>query len=72
MNPPPPDKPARRIWYPFTQAALDPRRLRVVRGEGACLIREEGSRIVDAVSSRWVNLHGHTHPRIAEAAETLL
>lgn len=56
-----------RIWHPFTQAALDPPPLRIVRGEGAYLIREDGSRIVDAISSWWVNLHGHAHPRIAAA-----
>src|SRR2546425_7341765 len=56
-----------RIWHPFTQAALDPSPLPVARGEGAYLILEDGRRIVDAVSSWWVNLHGHGHPRIAAA-----
>jgi adenosylmethionine-8-amino-7-oxononanoate aminotransferase len=56
-----------RIWHPFTQAALDPPPLPIARGEGAYLIRPDGSRIVDAISSWWVNLHGHAHPRIAAA-----
>ena len=56
-----------RIWHPFTQAALDPPPLRIARGEGAWLIREDGSRILDAISSWWVNLHGHANPRIAAA-----
>jgi adenosylmethionine-8-amino-7-oxononanoate aminotransferase len=59
--------PALRIWHPFTQAALDPPPLRVVRGEGAQLILEDGSRVVDAISSWWVNIHGHANPRIAAA-----
>ncbi len=56
-----------RIWHPFTQAALDPPPLRVVRGEGAWLIRDDGSRVLDAISSWWVTIHGHAHPRIAAA-----
>jgi adenosylmethionine-8-amino-7-oxononanoate aminotransferase len=71
MKPAPPDnfleKKPLRSWHPFTQAALDPPPLRIVRGEGAHLIREDGSRILDAISSWWVTLHGHAHPQIAAA-----
>ena len=56
-----------RIWHPFTQAALDLSPLRVVRGEGAYLYLDDGRRVIDAISSWWVNLHGHAHPRIAAA-----
>jgi adenosylmethionine---8-amino-7-oxononanoate aminotransferase len=37
-----------------------------VRGEGTYLIAEDGKRYIDAISSWWVNLHGHTHPYIVE------
>jgi adenosylmethionine-8-amino-7-oxononanoate aminotransferase len=37
-----------------------------VRGEGACLYDENGKRYIDAVSSWWVNIHGHAHPYIAQ------
>jgi adenosylmethionine-8-amino-7-oxononanoate aminotransferase len=56
-----------RIWHPFTNAALDAPPLHVVRAEGAYLYTKDGRRILDAVSSWWVNLHGHANPRIAEA-----
>lgn len=56
-----------RIWHPFTNAALDPPPLRVVRGEGVYLYTADGRKILDAVSSWWVNLHGHANPRIAAA-----
>jgi adenosylmethionine-8-amino-7-oxononanoate aminotransferase len=39
----------------------------VERGEGAWLVGEDGRRTLDAISSWWTNLHGHGHPRIAEA-----
>ncbi len=55
------------VWHPFTQHALEPAMKRIVRTEGAYLIDEEGSHIVDAISSWWVITHGHRHPAIMEA-----
>jgi adenosylmethionine-8-amino-7-oxononanoate aminotransferase len=58
---------ALQIWHPFTRAGVDPAPLRISRAEGAWLVTEDGRRILDGISSWWVNLHGHAHPRIAEA-----
>ncbi len=54
-------------WHPFTQEALDPAPIPIARGEGAYLYTREGRKILDAISSWWVNIHGHSHPRIAAA-----
>jgi adenosylmethionine-8-amino-7-oxononanoate aminotransferase len=61
--------PSRRlhIWHPFTQEALEPPPLAVSRAEGVYLYTEDGRRILDGISSWWVNLHGHAHPHIARA-----
>ncbi len=56
-----------RIWHPFTNSAVDPAPIEIVRAEGVWLYAKDGRRILDAVSSWWVNLHGHANPRIAEA-----
>jgi adenosylmethionine-8-amino-7-oxononanoate aminotransferase len=56
-----------RIWHPFTNAALDPPPLHVKRAEGVYLYTKDGRKILDAISSWWVNLHGHANPRIAAA-----
>jgi adenosylmethionine-8-amino-7-oxononanoate aminotransferase len=56
-----------RIWHPFTNSALDAPPLHVVRAEGVWLYTQDGRRILDAISSWWVNLHGHANPRIAAA-----
>ena len=56
-----------KIWHPFTQEALDPPPIRIVRAEGIYLHTADGRRLVDAISSWWVNLHGHGHPAIVEA-----
>ena len=55
------------IWHPFTQEALDPEPVAIERGEGVYLYTREGQKIMDAISSWWVNLHGHAHPAIAAA-----
>src|SRR5665648_479846 len=55
------------IWHPFTQHGLEEPPLAVVTGEGAWLTLEDGSRILDAISSWWVTLHGHANPEIANA-----
>src|SRR3954468_7731363 len=54
------------IWHPYMQmtTALPP--IPIVRGEGAYLYAEDGGRYIDAISSWWVNIHGHAHPYIAE------
>lgn len=54
------------IWHPYTQmkTALPP--IPIIRGEGAFLYDENGKKYIDAVSSWWVNIHGHAHPYIAE------
>jgi adenosylmethionine-8-amino-7-oxononanoate aminotransferase len=56
-----------KIWHPFTQAHLDPEPLGIVRAQGTHLYTADGRKIIDAISSWWVNLHGHCHPRIANA-----
>src|SRR5260221_8286019 len=56
-----------KIWHPFTNAALDPSPIFVERAEGVWLHMRDGRKILDAVSSWWVNLHGHANPRIAAA-----
>jgi adenosylmethionine-8-amino-7-oxononanoate aminotransferase len=58
---------ALRIWHPFTNSALDPPPLQVERTEGVYLHTKDGRKILDAISSWWVNLHGHANPRIAAA-----
>ena len=55
------------IWHPFTQDALDPEPVMVERAEGAYLYTKGRGRLVDGISSWWVNLHGHGHPHIADA-----
>src|SRR5688572_28944305 len=55
------------VWHPYTQMQTAPEPIGVVRGEGVYLYTESGRRILDGISSWWVNIHGHSHPRLNEA-----
>jgi adenosylmethionine-8-amino-7-oxononanoate aminotransferase len=54
------------IWHPYTQMKTALLPIPIVRGEGACLFDENGKKYIDAISSWWVNIHGHSHPYIAK------
>ncbi|EPP37996.1 Adenosylmethionine-8-amino-7-oxononanoate aminotransferase [Chlamydia avium] len=54
-----------KIWHPFTQPELDGDPIHIVRGEGPYLYTTTGETYLDAISSWWCNLHGHSHPYIA-------
>jgi adenosylmethionine---8-amino-7-oxononanoate aminotransferase len=53
------------IWHPFTQMLTSRLAIPIVRAKGAYLYAEDGTAYLDAISSWWVNLHGHAHPYIA-------
>ncbi|HLD10285.1 MAG TPA: adenosylmethionine--8-amino-7-oxononanoate transaminase, partial [Methylophilaceae bacterium] len=62
------------VWHPCTQMKshetlpLVP----IQRGEGVWLYDMDGKRYLDAVSSWWVNLFGHSNPRIKAAIKEQL
>lgn len=60
------ERDAKVIWHPFTQMKNAKPAIPIVRGEGALLFDENGKTFIDGVSSWWVNLHGHSHPYIAQ------
>lgn len=61
----------RVLWHPFTSMKewLEGDPLVIERAEGNYLFDTEGRRYFDAVSSLWVTVHGHSHPRIVAAIE---
>lgn len=63
------DRSLAAVWHPCTQmkhhATLP--LVPIVRGEGAWLIDADGRRLLDGISSWWVNLFGHCNPRINAA-----
>lgn len=61
------ERDSKAIWHPFTPLHGMEKPLMIERAEGVYLITDAGDKIIDAISSWWVNLHGHSHPHIAKA-----
>ena len=57
------------IWHPFTQHGLGEPIPEIARAEGAALYTADGTKIIDAISSWWVQTHGHCHPKIVAAIQ---
>src|ERR1051325_3204773 len=54
------------IWHPFSPIVGEPP-IVIRSAKGIYLVTEDGKKIIDGISSWWVNIHGHSHPTIAEA-----
>jgi adenosylmethionine-8-amino-7-oxononanoate aminotransferase len=55
------------IWHPFTPLRDAENPLLIKSASGVYLHTHDGRKIIDAVSSWWVNLHGHANPVLANA-----
>jgi adenosylmethionine---8-amino-7-oxononanoate aminotransferase len=73
------DRSLAAVWHPCTQMrhhlpGFDSQLplVPIVRGEGAWLVEESGRRLLDGISSWWVNLFGHCNPRINAALKEQL
>jgi adenosylmethionine-8-amino-7-oxononanoate aminotransferase len=55
------------LWHPTTQVATSPMPLQVRSARGCELELADGRRLIDAISSWWVTLHGHAESSIAAA-----
>lgn len=69
------EKDRKYLWHPYTQEKIAPLPIPIVGAKGVWLETEDGRKLLDGVSSWWVNTHGHSHPYLNEAlrkqAETL-
>jgi adenosylmethionine---8-amino-7-oxononanoate aminotransferase len=58
------------LWHPCSQMKDHEREMPMIpirAGTGAWLVDHDGRRYLDAISSWWVNLFGHSNPRINAA-----
>src|SRR5215470_670067 len=44
-----------------------PDQIPIISAQGVYLYREDGQRLLDGTSSWWVNIHGHSHPKLNAA-----
>ena len=55
------------VWHPYTQMLTRRTRCRSCAARASISITEDGRRLLDGISSWWVNIHGHSHPQLNEA-----
>ena len=55
------------LWHPYTNVAKPGPTFVVKEGEGVHITLEDGTRLIDAMSSWWCMMHGHRHPAITSA-----
>lgn len=61
------DKDKKFVWHPFTpQHPTIGDNILIEKAEGIYLHTSDGRKIIDAISSWWVNIHGHANQRIAK------
>lgn len=54
------------IWHPFSPLASS-QPIAIKKAKGMYLYTHDGRKIMDAISSWWVNIHGHSHRKISKA-----
>ena len=54
------------IWHPYTHQKNRTPAIPIVKGKKAILYDENGNEYIDAISSWWVNIHGHGNKYIAK------
>jgi adenosylmethionine-8-amino-7-oxononanoate aminotransferase len=57
-------KDKRNILHPFTHYSADKMNIPIVKAMAEFIYDEHNHEYIDAISSWWVNLHGHAHPHI--------
>lgn len=66
-NLPPLEFDQKHLWHPYTNITKPGRTFVVRESEGMHLTLEDGTRLIDAMSSWWCMMHGHRHPAITGA-----
>ncbi len=54
------------VWHPFTQQKNMIAPIAVAKAKGSLLFDENNNSYIDAISSWWVNIHGHANEYIAQ------
>jgi adenosylmethionine-8-amino-7-oxononanoate aminotransferase len=61
------DRDKKVVWHPFSKMKGDYPIIPLKAAKEEFLITEDGTEIIDGISSWWVNIHGHSNPELAQA-----
>ena len=60
------------LWFPYAQMKTVVSPYRVVRAEGVKLYLDDGTALIDGISSWWCVIHGYNHPVLNKAVQEQL
>ncbi|MTH95233.1 adenosylmethionine--8-amino-7-oxononanoate transaminase [Roseibium sp. RKSG952] len=63
---------AKHLWHPYSNATASGPMHLIDTAEGVWIECDDGSRMIDAMSSWWCAIHGHRHPKIVAAMQAQL
>jgi adenosylmethionine---8-amino-7-oxononanoate aminotransferase len=55
------------LWYPYTQMKQVKQLPKMVKANGVMMQLEDGSQLIDGISSWWAVIHGYNHPALNAA-----
>ncbi len=64
------EKDAEHLWHPYTPLINKRPYAEVVSAKDMYLHLADGSKLMDAISSWWVNIHGHGNEQLAKAVQS--